>query len=96
MTQRIRHRLTYANIMSTVAVFAALGGGAYAAATIGPDDIQRNAVRSKHIKKNQVGRKHLKRKAVSTAGRVTLIEARIVFTDAGECLFNATATEIAT
>jgi len=67
MTQRIRHRLTYANIMSTIALFAALGGGAYAAATIGPDDIQRNAVRSKHIKKNQVGRKHLKRKAVSTA-----------------------------
>jgi hypothetical protein len=35
--------------MSTIALFAALGGGAYAAATIGPDDIQRNAVRSKHI-----------------------------------------------
>ena len=80
MTQRIRHRLTYANIMSTVAVFATLGGGAYAAATIGPDDIQRNAVRSKHIKKNQVGRKHLKRKAVSTAklagGAVTGVKLR--------------------
>ena len=33
---------------------------------------------------------------VSTAGRVTLIEARIVFTSAGECLFNAAATELAT
>jgi hypothetical protein len=80
MTQRIRHRLTYANIMSTIAVFAALGGGAYAAAQIGPDDIQRNAVRSKHIKKNQVGRKHLKRKAVSTAkiagGAVTGVKLR--------------------
>jgi len=67
MTQRIRHRLTYANIMSTIAVFAALGGGAYAAARIGPDDIKRNAVRSKHIKQNQVARKHLKRNAVSSA-----------------------------
>ena len=67
MRDRIRRNLTYANVMSTIAVFAALGGGAYAAATIGADDIKRNAVRAKHIKKDQVGRKHLKRKAVSTA-----------------------------
>ena len=75
MTARIRHGLTYANVLSTIALFVALGGGAYAAARIGPDDIKRNAVRSKHIKKNQVGRKHLKRGAVSTpklvAGAVT-------------------------
>jgi hypothetical protein len=31
--RRIRRRLTYANVMSTIAVFAALGGGAYAAVT---------------------------------------------------------------
>jgi hypothetical protein len=59
--------LTYANVMSTLAVFGVLGGGAYAAAQIGPGDIKRNAVRSKHIKKNQVARKHLKRDAVSPA-----------------------------
>lgn len=46
----VRSRLTYANTMSTVAVFVALGGGAYAAATIGPNDIRRGAVRSSHIK----------------------------------------------
>ena len=75
MTARLRAGLTYANVLSTIALFVALGGGAYAAARIGPDDIKRNAVRSKHIKKNQVGRKHLKRGAVSTpklvAGAVT-------------------------
>ena len=59
--------LTYANVMSTIAVFGVLGGGAYAAAQIGPRDIKRNAVRSKHIKKNQVARKHLKRNVVSAA-----------------------------
>ena len=71
MRDRIRRNLTYANVMSTIAVFAALGGGAYAAATIGADDIKRNAVRAKHIKKNQVKRKHLNRKAVSTAKLAT-------------------------
>ena len=67
MLDRIRCTLTYANVMSTIAVFGVLGGGAYAAANVGADDIKRNAVRSKHIKKSQVGRKHLKRDAVSGA-----------------------------
>ena len=31
---RLRERLTYANVMATAGVFIALGGGAYAAATI--------------------------------------------------------------
>jgi hypothetical protein len=37
-------RLTYANVMSTVAVFVALGGSSYAAITLG-----KNAVKSKNI-----------------------------------------------
>jgi hypothetical protein len=36
--------------MSTIAVFAVLGGGAYAATKVGPKDIKKNAVRSKHVK----------------------------------------------
>jgi hypothetical protein len=54
MIERLRRRLTYANVMATLAMFAALGGGAYAAATIGAGDIKKNAVRSKHIKTNVV------------------------------------------
>ncbi len=50
----MRFRLSYANVMSTVACFVALGGGAYAASKIGSQDIKRNAVLSKHIKGNQV------------------------------------------
>ncbi len=67
MLERMKRTLTYANVMSTIAVFGVLGGSAYAAAQIGPRDIKRNAVRAKHIKKNQVARKHLKRNAVSAA-----------------------------
>jgi hypothetical protein len=38
---RFRPRLTYANVMSTIGVFAALGGGAYAAVSSipGPDGV---------------------------------------------------------
>jgi len=50
MSGMLRRKLTYANVMSTIAVFGVLAGGsAYAAATIGAGDIKKNAVRSRHI-----------------------------------------------
>jgi hypothetical protein len=45
----IRSKLTYANVMATIAVFIALGSGAYAAT---------------HLAKNSVGTKQLKKNAV--------------------------------
>jgi hypothetical protein len=63
----IRERLTYANVMATIAVFAVLaGGGAYAASQIGPSDIAKNAVRAKHVKKGQIKAKHLAPGSVRT------------------------------
>lgn len=65
MRSRITPRLTYANVVSSIALFAVLGGGAYAASTIGPKDIAKNAVRAKHIKKRQVRTKHIQDRAVT-------------------------------
>ncbi|HYI80558.1 MAG TPA: hypothetical protein VEW67_06835 [Thermoleophilaceae bacterium] len=67
MIDRLRSALSYANVMSTIAVFSVLGGGAYAAQKIGAKDIKKNAVRAKHIKKNQIATKHLKKRAVTGA-----------------------------
>ena len=50
----LRSKLSYSNVVATVALFAALGGGAYAASKIHSNDIAKNAVLSKHIKKGQV------------------------------------------
>jgi hypothetical protein len=47
--RRLRTQLTYANVMSSIAVFVVLGGGAYAAATL-----PKNSVGSKQIKANAV------------------------------------------
>jgi hypothetical protein len=47
--RRLRKPLTYANVMSSIAVFVVLGGGAYAATTL-----PRNSVASKQIKANAV------------------------------------------
>ena len=55
MFRRVRSQLTYANVMATVAVFVALGGSAYAAASlprnsVGPRQLKKNAVRASKVK----------------------------------------------
>ena len=48
--RKLNDRLTYANVVSTLALFLALSGGAvYAAGKIGSDDIAANAIKSKQI-----------------------------------------------
>lgn len=65
MLSRLRAHLNYANVMATVAVFVALGGGAYAAATIGARDIRSDAVRSRHIASQAVQTSDIARRAVT-------------------------------
>lgn len=47
--KRLRPKLTYANVMATIAVFIALGGASYAATKL-----PKNSVGSKQIKANAV------------------------------------------
>jgi hypothetical protein len=57
MTGRLRRHLTYANVVATLALVFALGGGVvYAAGKIGPHGIAKNAIRSYHIRNKQVKR----------------------------------------
>ena len=52
MLSRIRRRLTYANVMSTIAVFIALGGSSYAAITINGKSITDRSIRGKKLRHN--------------------------------------------
>src|SRR5438067_4022237 len=54
LLRRLRPRVTFANVVSILALFVALGGTTYAAATIGSNEIKTNAVLSRHIKNGQV------------------------------------------
>jgi hypothetical protein len=58
----LRVRLTYANVMATVAVFVALGGSSYAAIAL-----NKNSVKSTHIAKGQVKGSDIGRNAVTSA-----------------------------
>lgn len=55
----LRQRLTYANVMDTVAVFVALGGGACAAV-----NLPRNSVGQKQLRTGSVGRSELHKASV--------------------------------
>jgi hypothetical protein len=64
MLPRFRPRLSYANVISTLALFIALGGGAYAATSL-----PKNSVGSKQIKQNAVSSSKVKDHSL-TAGDV--------------------------
>ncbi len=61
--KQIRKRLTYANVMSSIAVFLVLGGGAALAA----GQLGKNSVGSKQLKKNAVTTAKIKKGAVTGA-----------------------------
>lgn len=62
MTNRIRARLTYANVIASLALFVALGGTGYAAATL-----PRNSVTSAQIRSKAVGSSELRTSAVTSS-----------------------------
>jgi len=65
--KQIRKRLTYSNVMSSLAVFLVLGGGAAVAATkIGAGDLKANSVKTGKIVKEAVTTSKLKSGSVVT------------------------------
>jgi len=66
--KQIRQRLTYANVMSSLAVFLVLGGGAaYAARKISSHDLRGGSVTTAKIKRHAVTGAKIKPGAVTTA-----------------------------
>lgn len=65
--QQIRKRLTYANVMSSLAVFLVLSGAtAFAASKIGSNRLKANSVGTAKIKANAVTTRKIKKNAVTS------------------------------
>jgi hypothetical protein len=58
LVHKLRSRLTYANVMSSIAVFVALSGGAYALtipkSSVGSRQLKRNAITGPKIRRNAI------------------------------------------
>lgn len=66
--KQIRKRLTYANVMSSIAVFLVLGGAtAFAASKIGANQLKANSVLTGKIKKGAVTSAKIKNNAITTS-----------------------------
>ncbi|HUC01249.1 MAG TPA: hypothetical protein VMS11_15650 [Solirubrobacterales bacterium] len=66
--KQLRKRLTYANVMSSLAVFLVLGGAtAFAATKIGGNEIKANAISTGKIKKEAITTSKIKKSAIDTA-----------------------------
>jgi hypothetical protein len=65
MLARVRDRLTYANVISTVALFAALGGGAYAAVQLPPRSVGTKQLRNKAVKRVKIAGKAVTRPKIA-------------------------------
>jgi hypothetical protein len=66
MLRKLRSRLTYANVVSTIALVLAVGGGtAYAATRIGTDNIRYHAVTGSKLSTNAVTASKVKNSALS-------------------------------
>lgn len=62
MISSLRSRVTYANITATLALFLALGGGAYAATAL-----PANSVGAKQLRRNAVDRTKIKNNAINAS-----------------------------
>jgi hypothetical protein len=69
MLHRLRKRLTYANVMSTLAVFIALGGSSYAAFTINGATIKNRTIAGKKLRHNTLTRTQIKESRLSRVPR---------------------------
>lgn len=60
MRTKLRHHLTYANVMSTLAVFVALGGSSYAALRISGKSIEKRSIPGKKLERNSITGKEVR------------------------------------
>jgi hypothetical protein len=67
VSNRLRQRMTYANVMSTLAVFIALGGSSYAAVRINGKSIKNRSIAAAKLKRNSLTGREIRE---SRLGRV--------------------------
>jgi len=71
---RIRPRLTYANVVATLALFIALGGSSYAAITITGKNVKNSSLTWRDLQRNTLGGTRIKESRLGTVPRANRAE----------------------
>jgi hypothetical protein len=91
-----RTHLSFANVISLIALFVALGGTTYAAVSlpknsVGPKQIKKRAVRGKHINKNAVSASKIQGNSISggkvldeSLGSLDILDGNLTASDLGD------------
>ncbi len=66
---RLRHHLTYANVMATLAVFIALGGSSYAALKVTGKNVKDRSLTYRDLKRNTLGGSRIKESRLGVVPR---------------------------
>jgi hypothetical protein len=64
MLSRLRPRLTFANVMSCVALFVALGGTSYAALSVGSGQIKNHSIKGVDVAENSITGDNIKQRSL--------------------------------
>jgi len=69
---RLRSRLSYANVMATLALFIALGGTGYAAITLPRNSVGAEQIRSKAVRSSEIRDRAVKLRDIAQTARSSL------------------------
>ena len=69
MIEALRRRLTYANVMATLALFVALGGSSYAALTVTGRNIKNGSLSFRDLRRDTLGGSRIKESRLGTVRR---------------------------
>jgi hypothetical protein len=67
--EALRRRLTYANVMATLAVFIALGGSSYAALTVTGRDVKNGSLSFRDLRRDTLGGSRINESRLGTVRR---------------------------
>lgn len=94
MLARFRSRLTYSNVLATVAIFVALGGSSYAVSQINGKNIKNRSIAGKKLKKRTVTGTEIKR-GVITPSKFGRLPAARAFHSASQSIAASNDTILA-
>jgi hypothetical protein len=69
MLKALRNRLTYANVIATLALFIALGGTSFAVSKIDGSDIRKRSLTGQQFKSNSIGSREIKERSLGPVPR---------------------------